>query len=193
MAWTEIPDFTTGQVLTAGRMNQMRNNENIGHRVCTSTTRPSSPDTGTMIYETDTGRVMFWNGASWGGEYQNTPAGSVLTFHGERTSAPAVGNNWPLGNGGITGNLAVPYAGRLIAGSFMSDSSTNGTVTAQVVKNGTTQGTGYQFSVTGASQTVNNIFATPLALAAGDRFNLQCTAVTATISQTTFTLIMVLN
>ena len=36
-----------------------------GHIVCTSSTRPSSPATGTMIYETDTGFIVVYNGTSW--------------------------------------------------------------------------------------------------------------------------------
>lgn len=34
--------------------------------VCTSTTRPSGPYTGQIIYETDTGQMQVWNGSSWG-------------------------------------------------------------------------------------------------------------------------------
>ena len=33
--------------------------------VCTSTTRPSVPYTGQLIYETDTKRLAAWNGAAW--------------------------------------------------------------------------------------------------------------------------------
>ena len=33
--------------------------------VCTSTTRPSSPYTGFIIYETDTGYLRVWDGANW--------------------------------------------------------------------------------------------------------------------------------
>ena len=33
--------------------------------VCTSTTRPSVPYTGQLIYETDTRRVAAWNGSAW--------------------------------------------------------------------------------------------------------------------------------
>ena len=76
MAWTDVPDFTVGQVLTSSRMNQMRNNDNIGHRVCTSTTRPASPDAGTMIYETDTQRVLIYSGSVWQPPW-NTAWGSV--------------------------------------------------------------------------------------------------------------------
>ena len=33
--------------------------------VCTSTTRPSAPYEGQMIYETDTNRVLVWDNAAW--------------------------------------------------------------------------------------------------------------------------------
>lgn len=33
--------------------------------VCTSSTRPASPFEGQMIYETDTDRVLAWNGSAW--------------------------------------------------------------------------------------------------------------------------------
>jgi hypothetical protein len=33
--------------------------------VCTSTTRPTSPYTGMIIYETDTGQMLVWNGSAW--------------------------------------------------------------------------------------------------------------------------------
>jgi hypothetical protein len=80
MAWTDIPAFTGGQVLTSAVMNQMRANERIGHIVCTSGTRPSAPDEGTMVYETDTKKVFVWNGAAWRQvATQDTPvAGSVV-------------------------------------------------------------------------------------------------------------------
>lgn len=65
MTWTDIPNFVSGQVLAADVMNELRDNAAIGHQVCTSITRPASPDTGTMIYETDTGRVLTWDGSAW--------------------------------------------------------------------------------------------------------------------------------
>jgi hypothetical protein len=33
--------------------------------VCSSTTRPSSPFEGQQIYETDTNRVLMYDGAAW--------------------------------------------------------------------------------------------------------------------------------
>jgi hypothetical protein len=33
--------------------------------VCTSSTRPASPYTGQMIYESDTNKLRLWNGSAW--------------------------------------------------------------------------------------------------------------------------------
>lgn len=36
-----------------------------GIYVCTSTTRPSSPVNGDYIHETNTGKLLYWNGSAW--------------------------------------------------------------------------------------------------------------------------------
>lgn len=41
------------------------NGTGIRPGVVTSTTRPSSPYEGMLIYETDTDRLFFWDGSSW--------------------------------------------------------------------------------------------------------------------------------
>lgn len=47
--------------------------------VCTSTTRPTAPYEGQMIYETDTDMVAIWNGTAWRYISATTPTnGSVL-------------------------------------------------------------------------------------------------------------------
>lgn len=59
--------------------------------VCTSTTRPSAPYDGQMIYETDTDTVRVWNGSTWqaiGG----TPVGSFFSYT-PSTSNPASGTS----------------------------------------------------------------------------------------------------
>jgi hypothetical protein len=33
--------------------------------ICTSTTRPTAPQVGQSIFETDTSRVYIWNGSTW--------------------------------------------------------------------------------------------------------------------------------
>ena len=49
--------------------------------VCTSTTRPSNPFEGQMIYETDTDKVLVWNGSAWYANW-NTAWGIVDTTSG---------------------------------------------------------------------------------------------------------------
>lgn len=47
--------------------------------VCTSTTRPTAPYEGQMIYETDTDMVAIWNGSAWRYLAATTPTnGTVL-------------------------------------------------------------------------------------------------------------------
>lgn len=77
MAWTNIPTFTVGQVLTAATMNNMRVNATIGHTICTSSSRPAGVDTGTMIYETDTGYARVYDGTLW---RQASPAPTVTSL-----------------------------------------------------------------------------------------------------------------
>lgn len=69
--------------------------------VCTSTTRPTTPYTGQIIFETNTGYLMVWDGAAWDflSQWQATaqglPAGNkmglelitTLTANGSATSA----------------------------------------------------------------------------------------------------------
>jgi hypothetical protein len=51
--------------------------------VCTSTTRPTAPYEGQVIYETDTDRVLVWNGSAWYPNW-NTAWGTV----GHVTTSP---------------------------------------------------------------------------------------------------------
>lgn len=75
---------------------------NVGLRpgVCTSTTRPTTPYTGQIIYETDTGYLRVWDGSAW--DYlsqkqdysQGLGAGKILqvvnTTYGTITSSSSV-------------------------------------------------------------------------------------------------------
>lgn len=44
--------------------------------VCTSTSRPTTPYTGQIIYETDTNNILSWNGSAWRQPW-NTPWGTI--------------------------------------------------------------------------------------------------------------------
>jgi len=49
--------------------------------VCTSTTRPTTPYTGQLIFETDTFALKFWTGSAWQGAV-SAPAGTVNPYAG---------------------------------------------------------------------------------------------------------------
>ena len=70
-------------------------NNTTGYRpgVCTSSSRPTAPYEGQMIYETDTDMVALWNGSAWRYIAATTPTnGTVLqTVYG--TATTSVQNN----------------------------------------------------------------------------------------------------
>jgi hypothetical protein len=55
--------FTAGEILTAADVMTYLMNQTV--IVCTSGTRPSSPAEGRTIYETDTDRLMIYDGSGW--------------------------------------------------------------------------------------------------------------------------------
>lgn len=65
MAYTALTKPSTGDVLTATAYGNLIDNTKIGHIVCTSGTRPTGIDEGTMIYQTDDDRVLVYNGSAW--------------------------------------------------------------------------------------------------------------------------------
>jgi len=56
--------------------------------VCTSSTRPATPYEGQMIYETDTDKVLVYNGSAW--IFPNSAA--VAIFQDQRSSGTSHGN-----------------------------------------------------------------------------------------------------
>jgi hypothetical protein len=65
--------------------------------VCTSTTRPTAPYEGQHIYETDTDKVLVWNGSAW--LYSATPQ---TTEMGAWQSYTPTWTNLTIGNGTVT-------------------------------------------------------------------------------------------
>ena len=61
--------------------------------VCTSSTRPTAPYTGQMIFETDTFSLKFWTGSAWQGAV-SAPAGAIEAYAG--STAPT---GWLLAYG----------------------------------------------------------------------------------------------
>ena len=72
--------------------------------VCTSTTRPTAPYVGQLIFETDTFVLKYWTGSAWQGAV-SAPAGTVNTYAG--STAPT---GWLLCDGRSEGILRATYA-----------------------------------------------------------------------------------
>lgn len=104
--------------------------------VCTSSTRPASPNEGMTIYETDTDRYKAYSGTAW---EDTLKSGAWISYTPVLLPGSEAGTDWALGSGTITG--AYQKAGRMVvvrlALEFASD-TTFGTrkiaLTAPVVK-----------------------------------------------------------
>jgi microcystin-dependent protein len=92
-----------------------------GHEVVTSTTRPSSPITGQVVYETDTQELSWYTGSGWSGlipagtisahSAATAPAGWLLCY-GQAVSRTtyaglfaAISTTYGAGNGSTTFNV----------------------------------------------------------------------------------------
>jgi hypothetical protein len=80
--------------------------------VCTSSTRPASPFEGQVIYETDTDRVLVWNGTAWYPNW-NLPWG-VVAYNSRSTSDATITSEEVQ----ITGSSFTAVAGRLYKISY---------------------------------------------------------------------------
>ena len=67
--------------------------------VCTSSTRPASPYTGQMIYESDTNKLRLWNGTAW----SNVTHSSALAVEYLIVAGGGGGGN--IGGGGGGGGM----------------------------------------------------------------------------------------
>ena len=79
-----------------------------GHEVVTSTTRPSSPTVGQIIFETDTLSYRWYNGTAWEGV---TPVGTIQPF-----AAATAPSGWEFCNGTILNSVTnTKYAALFVA------------------------------------------------------------------------------
>lgn len=112
MPFDPVDPFDFGEVLSSSDMNQIRTNLDDLHgryRVCTSITRPTEPSDGMLIYETDTDRLLIYNGrlGTWDnftgptGPRGATGAASFVT--GPTGATGATGATGPTGAIGATG------------------------------------------------------------------------------------------
>jgi len=99
--------FTAG-VLTASEVNTYLMNQSV--IVCTSATRPGSPNEGMTIYETDTDYYKVYSGSTW----EDVLKAGAWTTYTPTISSSGGGTNWVLGNGTVEG--AYQKIGRLVVG-----------------------------------------------------------------------------
>lgn len=123
--------------------------------VCTSTTRPTAPYTGQLIFETDTFKLQFWNGSAWQGAV-SAPAGTVEAYAG--STAPTgwllcagqavsrstyadlfavVSTTYGTGDGSTTFNLP-DLRGRVAAGKDDMGGSAASRLTSTTITSGAT-------------------------------------------------------
>jgi microcystin-dependent protein len=97
----DFPDSpTNGDTFTVGDTTWVYQNSvwniltsSAAYSVCTSSSRPSAPGEGRMIYETDTNLVYIYNGSTWS-QNNVAPVGMLSPFAG--SSAP---DGWLLCHG----------------------------------------------------------------------------------------------
>lgn len=74
--------------------------------VCTSTTRPTVPYDGQLIYETNTNLLRIWNGASWKTlSYSDYSSGTVLQVVNFFTSTPTTTTSSTYVNTSLTASI----------------------------------------------------------------------------------------
>ena len=90
LARVQVPAQASGVINSYITDLRPRANALGGTKVCTSGSRPPSPFTGQLIYETDTSKVRVWTGSGWedifpvvAPQSQQVPAGSVIQYAGE--------------------------------------------------------------------------------------------------------------
>jgi hypothetical protein len=77
-----------------GLSNYLPNSRINQPGVCTSSTRPASPYEGQVIYETDTDRVLVWNGTAWVDLSTGKAGQSGLTLITSGTSSGTTAYNY---------------------------------------------------------------------------------------------------
>lgn len=112
--------FTAGAVLTASDVNTYLAKQAVV--VCTSTTRPSSPPEGMVIYETDTDKLLSYTTSTTGWVPPwNMPWGTLAAVS-TTTATTSIGTSLTL-LGGLTSTLT-PTANRRLKISWLANMST---------------------------------------------------------------------
>jgi microcystin-dependent protein len=144
----------------------------INYTICTSTTRPSGPLTGQLIFETDTNTVRFWSGSSW----QNVGAaiGTLASLSGAKT-APL---GWLLSYGQAVSRTSYDLLFSATVSLLGNPTFTNGSPTITLTGHGLVAGDTVYFTTTGAlptNFTVNTLYYVSASDLAANSFQLSAT------------------
>ena len=108
---------------------------------CTSSTRPASPATGDTLFETDTKKIIVWNGSNW----------YVYNYDASTAFSNTLSLNFDGSNDNLTTNYS-PTASSAFSISMWTKSS-NTTSSMAYLSNGTSSGTPGGFQVLSPSGT----------------------------------------
>jgi hypothetical protein len=102
--------------------------------VCTSTTRPTAPYEGQMIYETDTDMVAIWNGTAWRYISATTPTnGTVLQVVTNASTTMATNDTATFADCGLSATITPKSTSSKIL-VYISHGVFTGTATVQEVR-----------------------------------------------------------
>lgn len=134
-----VPTQTAGtsELLASDWNTYVKDNFNdikAGHIVCTSSTRPTGVVEGVMIYETDTNKVLVYDGSTWDEVHDldntaNLPdGGAALSVIGNGTNATAARTDIAAGTDGHVLRRSGTSLGFGTIGTANMDSSTANTI-----------------------------------------------------------------
>jgi len=98
--------------------------------VCTSTTRPTNPYEGMIIYETDTDMLAIWNGSTWRYVAATTPTtGAVLQIARttDTTQRTTTSGSWVDTNVNVTITPKASTSTVMVVASFLGITAKSGT------------------------------------------------------------------
>lgn len=113
--------FAAGDVLTASDVNTYLMKQAV--IVCTSGTRPSSPNEGMTIYETDTDKILTYTGSTWstvayaGDGESYTPSIQGSSSNPTMGNSTVIGRYWRMGTSRVDVFISIKIGNTYSAGS----------------------------------------------------------------------------
>ena len=127
--------------------------------VCTSSTRPTAPYEGQMIYETDTDMVALWNGSSWRYIASTTATnGTILQVVSATKNQTLTSSTSYVGTGLSVSVTPKSTSSKILVSSFMDvyTADITRTMNGRLVRNGTVLLNDYVFMANNSYNEVSN-------------------------------------